>query len=211
MRFQAITQIILVVLSLVMIFTIVRPMFAKIQVNQDEVHRFREAVATAGQFNARLSELRSIANSFSADDLAALELYVPAEIDTLSVSRDIVQIVEQNQMVVQSIGAEELEEPVESENAEMPMPPPVPMDPAMDPAMGMVEGTMLQEEAENSMIKQRFTLEVLGTYEQMKLMLADFERNAYPLRLVELEFTAGAESQLFLFTVVLETYALKFE
>lgn len=226
MRFQAITQILLVGLSLVMIFTIVRPMFETVSANQDEIEKFRNAVNTAGMFNARLSELRARAESFSQEDLSALEAYMPAEIDPLSVSRDIVAIVEENGLVLASIEAGESSEPSTDEGeGMMPTDPGMVdpamdpgMDPAMDPMMGGVDAGMgagLLSEAEKMLVTQAFTLEVLGTYEQMKELLADLERNAYPLRLISLEFGGSEEgeetivSDGYTFTLELETYALK--
>lgn len=209
MRFQAVTQLILVGLSLVIIFTVVRPMFAEIRSNQDEVQKFKQAVNTAGQFNARLTELRNRANDFSPAELSALELYVPAKVDVLSVSRDIVAIAERNDLIVQSVEVDDAEEGVSEEPVTD-----VPLTPSLDPEdpdFQVANQGELNQEVSQSLRTRQFTLQAIGTYDQMKRMLADFERNVYPLRLVEFDFSVGVESQFFVYTVVLETYALNFE
>lgn len=234
MRSQAITQIILVALSLVMIFTIVRPTFESVRTNQDEIAKFREAVNTAGMFNAKLGELRARAESFNRADLEALETYLPAEIDPLAVSRDIVAIVEKNGMALDSIEAGESSADTDEGMVAMGGDPDAAAGTAMagpaDPAMGgdpmMVDPMMagvapgvgmgsLITEAENLLVTQSFTVEVLGTYEQLKTFLADMEQNAYPLRLVNLEFGDGGgegeesvQSDGYSFSLEVETYAL---
>lgn len=203
-----------------MIFTIIRPMFSDIQSSQSEIARYRQAVSTAGQFNAHLNQLRNRANSFSGEDLGALETYVPSSIDQLSVSRDILAIVEENGMVAQAVSADEAEGGTPEEGGEdaalvdgaIPPEDPALVDPAMDPmadpAMAVGAPVSLANEANRSLQKQQFTLEVLGSYDQMKELLIDFERNEYPLRLTEFEFSTDTESDAYAFTIVLETYAL---
>lgn len=198
MRFQAITQIVLVLLSIIMIVTIVRPLFAGIAENQAEIGRFKDAVNAADKFNAQLDALAARANSFSVQQLNALETYLPAAVDPLEVSRDIVAIAEQNQLLVQSVTTTEVPVEVVTKNGS-----------DGDPAL--MEPQTLQEEAERGVVTSRFTLEATGTYDQMKRALADYERNIYPLRLVSLTFTTDAETSILTFSAVFETYALNFE
>lgn len=210
MRFQAVTQIILVVLSLVIIFTLVRPMFADIRTDQDEIARFRQALDTVGQYNARLSELQQQVRSFNPEDIEALETYVPATVDTLAVSRDIQRIAGMNQVTVESIV------PILSESGDTSVR--AAEDPGMetiDPETGMpVEGGnlgSLTAEAGAGLQAHQFAFAGFGTYEQLTAMLADFERNIYPLRLIKLTFAAEAESTVYGISAVLETYALPLE
>ena len=213
MRFLAITQIILVGLSVVIIFTVIRPMFDTIRLNQDEIVKFRQAISTAGEFNTRLTQLRARADSFSARDLEALETYIPPTIDMLSVSRDIALIAQQNGMIINDITAHDVEGSGTEEMAPFdpsaPLPPELAGDPMLDPNAA-VGATSLVDEAERKLVSQTFSVDVLGSYEQMKSLLADFERNVYPLRLVGLEFTndSSDSSDAFVFSLELETYAL---
>lgn len=202
MRFQAVTQIILVVISLVIVFTIIRPMFADIRGNQDEITRFREALDTVGQYNARLGELQQRARSFNTADIEALYLYVPVAVDTLSVSRDIQRIAAMNQIIVESITP--ITDDAPAADGEQ-------MVEIIDPETGLPVGEetrSLAVEAHAGLVSGQFTLAGYGTYEQITAMLADFERNVYPLRLIKLDVTADATAAVYGITAVLETYAL---
>lgn len=201
MRFQAIIQLILVGLSLAMIFFVVRPEFNDVQSAQEEVEKFKNAADTASQFNARLQELQSRAASLSTNNLSALETYLPSSIDTLAVSRDIAAIAEQNQLTVQAISVAESDSNQSGQNQRRGQ--------ATDAAP---ETNSLQDQLARARVTSQFTLEALGTYDQMKAALEDYERNHYPLRLVELEVAPGAgDSQLFTFVATFETYAVQSE
>jgi len=61
----------------------------------------------------------------------------------------------------------------------------------------------------DSLMSQQFEVEVVGTYEQIKAMLSDLERNAYPLKIVEFEFELEeVNASLVQYSLLLETYAL---
>lgn len=187
-----------------MIFTIVRPMFGDIRDDQAEIGRYDEAIEAAGQVNARLSELRARMESFSAEELAALDAYVPGSVDPLSISRDIASIAEQNDLIVISLGQAEQEqsetEEVFNEGEEM-----------FPGETGAPAAVSLAAVAEAALTDRRFEVSVLGSYESIKAMLADLERNEYPLRLVGLTFAPGEGSNLLSANLTIETYALAFE
>lgn len=199
MRFQAITQLILVGVSLVIMFTVIRPMFGEIRAGQDEVQRIQGALDAVGQFNAHLAELRSRAQSFDPVAMRSLLTYVPTEVDPLAVSRDMQRIAELNEVTVISIGIdqsseedEEAAEDPEEEDADAPPP-------------------SLGAEASADLESVRFAFVGVGTYDQITSMLADMERNAYPLRLVSLQFAAAEDMPGYRATAVIETYALPLE
>jgi hypothetical protein len=63
--------------------------------------------------------------------------------------------------------------------------------------------------APSGLYSQTFEVSVVGTYEQMKEMLKDFEQNDYPLRLLNLKFSLDdSSSGLIQYSFTLETYAL---
>lgn len=200
MRSQAIIQLILVGISLVIVFTMIRPLFAEIRADQDDMVRFRTALDTVGQFNARLAELRNRAESFSRADLRALEVYVPTSIDVLSVSRDIERIADVNQMLVQSIT-------VAGQTDDEGVSRATPADPA---SAETDDGTApsLAGEVSEDLVSKQFEFVGFGTYDQITNMLADLERNIYPLRLVSLTLTVDEAADIYQVVAILETYAL---
>ena len=63
------------------------------------------------------------------------------------------------------------------------------------------------------LLSQTFKVEVVGTYEQMKAMLQDIEKNNYPLRITDFEFTVEDDetTDLVQYSLILETFALSAE
>ena len=199
MRYQAGIQIILIIISIVIIYMVIKPKFEEIAVSQDETAKYNDAVNKANEYNAKLQELISRANSMPRTDQVDLDKFLPKEINPTVVARDITNIVEKNGLLMLDITAGNLVSVTVDNTA---------MTDTGEEGMVVFEDA-LSREARNQMNSQIFTLNAGGGYEQMKAMLADFERNAYPLRLVKFSFDASREdSILYRYSIELETYAL---
>ncbi len=198
MRFQAGIQITLLVVAIVIAFSVVKPKIDSIRAEQSEVAAYRVAVENIGTYNQRLQTLTNESNSISAHDRALLWRYLPEEVDATAVARDIANIVSQNRLLLLDIVPSTVE-PVTSETVDDPSM--IPMDSGVLADDGTVTAGIL--------FSQKFQVEVVGTYDQIKSMLRDLERNAYPLRLIEFDFSLeGESSSLIQYSLTLETYAL---
>ena len=220
MRFQAGIQIILLVVSVVIVFTVIKPKFAVISQSQVEAAAYSNAVDNIGQYNARLQDLMNQASSISADDLAALYRYLPEEVDAVAVGRDIANIASDNGLLLLDVtpdDAEVVETEVDAGAYGMAVDPGMVADPSMsDPTMsgdatGFVESSAPTRSL--SLSSQTFDVKVIGTYEDMKMMLQDLERNDYPLQVVEFAFSSTDEDEgdLKEYTLLLRTYSLAFK
>ena len=196
MRFQAGIQIILIVIAVVIVTMVIRPKFAEIQSDQNEIASYGQAVDKADAYNALLQEKLNKANNFPRADRIALDKYLPASIDTARVSRDISNIAKKHGLLVQELSSSEEQTITVSLG-----------DVNVTQNAQRKEGT-LANEAQNELSAKNFTVEVIGGYTQMKLMLQDIERNAYPLHITEFSFDSNGESVLHKFSLKLETYAL---
>lgn len=209
MRFQAGIQIILLITAAVIVFTVIKPKFDSIQQTQVEAVSYQTAVDNIGQYNARLQELVNQARGISAENLSALYRYLPEEIDAVAVGRDIHNIADKNGLLLIDVVAEDLAEVVtETEAVEV-----VPMaDPAVDASADANAGMVMESSAPTKshvLRSQSFKVDLIGTYDSLKSMLQDIEKNDYPLRVVELAFTVDEEgSDLIEYSLVLETYSL---
>lgn len=204
MRFQAGIQITLLIVAIIIAFSVIKPKIESIRADQGEVASYREAIENIGLYNQRLQSLINQANSLSAYDRSVLLRYLPEEVDATLVASDISNIVSANRLLLLDI-IPDLPEAVTVETGE------VINDPnavAMEPTVGVVvDGSVTAPEG--VLMAQQFKVEVVGTYDQMKAMLKDFERNAYPLRLVEFEFELEeGNSNLVQYSLILETYSL---
>jgi len=207
MRFQAGLQIILLVTAVVIVFTVIKPKFDSIREAQVEALSYQSAVDNIGQYNARLQQLTDQAGAISAEELAALYRYLPESVDAVAVGRDINNIADKNGLLLLDVVPKDgVEIVVDAEAAPA-------TDPAVrDPAMMRVEGTYAEGQPSRKssvLMSHAFAVEVIGTYDSMKSMLEDLERNDYPLRVVEFSFGVDEEgSDLVEYSLVLETYSL---
>lgn len=188
MGYRSTVQILLVIISVVIVFTYIRPSFQEMKSVQDETQEYKEALENATTFNQELQRLLSVANSYSSSELRLLERYLPDRVDVIAVMRDIETIVKNNKMALTGLSSE-------LSGTEAYNPTNVP------------QGQANSDTKENSLYVQQFVVETAGTYDQFKLLLQDFERNAYPLEVVRIGFIPG-EGTLYTFSIVLETYAL---
>ena len=199
MRFQASIQILLLIIAVVIVFTVIRPKFAEIQFNQDEIVGYQLALSKAGEYNQRLNELFNRANSIPASQRTDLNRYLPVTLDPTEISRDIENIVNNNELLLVELSATESSDvTVTNPDGEVD-----------DTQPEFVQFSEQISEGTSGLIAQRFSFNAIGTYDQLKTLLQDLERNAYPLRLVELNFQAAEDTPLNQYSITLESYALK--
>ena len=196
MKFQASVQILLIIIDVVVVVTVVRPKFAEIQTNQQEIQRFGNAVEKATQFNQKLQELIDRADGISSLDMIRLNSFLPERIDSVRVSRDVQNIAKTNGLLLENISSSASDGGA------------VTTSDTIGANGEQLNSQSISSEAERDLVIQQFELEVIGSYENLKNMLRDIERNAYPLRLVELTLAAEEESLLHAYEMTLETYAL---
>lgn len=205
MRFQAGIQILLIVISLVIVFTVIKPKFDDISYQQNEMITYQSALNNIGQYNQRLQTLINQAKAMNEEERSSLMRYLPEEIDAVAVGRDIVNIAEQNGLLLMEI------EPSPATLITTSMPDQTVVDPSSAEMEGSVtEGDGTSSSKNGGLYGQKYKLSVVGGYDSMKDFLKDIERNAYPLRLVEFSFEINEEpGQLQKYEMTLETYALK--
>lgn len=192
MGYRSATQIILVILSIIVIFTYLKPEFANLRILQDEVAEYKDAVDRASQFNATLEGLLQTASSFPQKDMQALERYLPTELDTVAVARDIETIARRSGMRLAGIT---IDSQAESSDVQ---------------SVSGADGVSLITAAQMALKPHTFTSTVSGTYESFKDFLVALEYNAYPLEVISLGFTSGEDEDdtTFDYTVTVETYSL---
>jgi hypothetical protein len=197
MRYTLIAQVVIIGLSIGIMFVFIRPMFAEIKVTQDKIFQYSNVVAKASQFNARLQELLSIQNSFSASDRSVLENFIPNEIDVVDVMKNIETIFALSEVTISTLAAQELQVP------------------NIDYTLEVYEGELPQEPP--STIYQDFDVTFNGTYEDVKEVLVLAEANATLLEVVKLKLdpvanndddAPVAEEGEYAFSITFRAYAL---
>lgn len=184
MRYTLITQVALISVSLVIMFTFIKPMYAEIETIQDTLFQYKDAVSKASQFNARLRELIAIRDSFSSTDIAILDNFIPTQIDALAVMKDLETIFSQKEIELTSLTSAEAAAPLTAVTFEDNM--------GFEGDPGL-EGELMYEEEVDTTQQQEFEAKFTGTYEDLKEVLFATESSSMLLEVSELTFAAVEE------------------
>ncbi|MAZ30271.1 hypothetical protein CL655_03240 [bacterium] len=201
MSFKILQQIIILGLAIAAVFLYIQPKFLELRTLQAETSEYAEAVERATEFNQLLNSLLNKVNAISGSDLRAVEQFLPASVDGVAVARDIETIAERNNMIVGNIAFVETSavEPVQRVQEEDFFDPD-----AMDGAADTVP-------LPTTLSRSRFQVSVRGEYDELVGFLEALEANAYPLNVVSLGLSGGADAEaatsLYAFDLVLETYS----
>ncbi len=194
---KLITQAILIVTSITIIMTYVRPAFGEIAEVQDDIARYQSTVSKASELNSALQGLIATEQNIDPSDRNRLQTYLPQSINNVTVMRDI-----QNIFNVMGVRLSALSS-------------------ASDDTIAtpMVEGDEPTTASGQQLVFRDFELSFAGTYEGLKSVLGALEANAYPLEVVNLTFQSstnpteteqnlGLEPGAMQYSLTLRTYAL---
>ncbi len=170
MNSSSLSQFALLIVAVAIIFTYIQPAFADIKLLQDERAEYQDAKDKAADFNMQLNALLAQVQSFRRADVAALETYLPNQIDVVATMADIETIARRNNVQITELVAAETVNPN--------------------------EGVLLDdEEAQLPNVSfQDFEMKLSGGYENVKAMLRDIERNKYLLEIVRMQFGLTEDS-----------------
>jgi len=161
---KSITQIIFLIISVAMIFTYINPTFIAIKDIQDESLQYASAVENASEYNQRLRNLIATSNQFNESDKDALRAYLPTEHDEVSIMADLATISFSAGLGVNEIVSGEV---------------------VMSNSDVVFQGEKIEQTGTSY---QDFSMNVSGTYDQFKELLAILEKNKYMLEVVSAQF-----------------------
>ena len=173
MRHTLITQIVLVSLSLILIFTFLKPSLGTIKTKQDDLFLYKDTIAKVEELNKALQALIATKNAFSEKDLFTLSTFIPEKIDSLKVMRDIESIFTTLKKPLVSLTADEVVAPTKNEEFEF------------ESATALPEAS-----AETATIYQDFDIKFVGTYTDAKSLLSMLEKNETLVEVIELSIGA---------------------
>jgi hypothetical protein len=169
MRFTLITQLVLITISLVIAFAFLKPSFVEIKEKQDELFLYKDTVAKAEEYNRAIQSLIERKNSFSDSDVQNLDTFIPTEIDSLKVMRDIESMFAFVKIPLLTLTPKELVNP---QSADV-----------------IVESQIVAPQpVSTNTTYQDFEVTFIGTYEELKEVLSLSEKNETLLELVSLVF-----------------------
>lgn len=158
------TQIAIVVISVGIVFTYVRPEFAAIGATQDEIAVYQTEREKISQVNTQLSTLVAKMDEVSTEDQRRLNAYIPDYIDEIAVPRDLQFIAEEAGVIFGGASYEGQEDFVSAE--------------------------LTDAELVYFPYAHAFSMNFQASYDQLKTTLRLFENNEYPLEVHDLTVTS---------------------
>ncbi|MBP6881526.1 MAG: hypothetical protein KBC35_02790 [Candidatus Pacebacteria bacterium] len=175
------TQFVMVVLSVGIIFTYIKPAFKEIAVIQSETKIYEEEITKVLSVNSQLSDLQADMESVSVTDKLRLRSYMPDSIDELMIMRDLYLITNKSGTLYKGVLA--------SGN----------------------QGGAQKKKASTTSIdpnQHAFTLSAEGTYAQIKNLFSLLEKNNYPLEIQGVSLSP-AEGGFLIASIDLVTYSFQ--
>jgi len=151
------SQLLMLCVSVAIVLTFIQPKLSEIGEVQDSINVYQKQRDEIVTVNSQLAVLVSEFENISPDDKARLINYMPDEVDTLAVVRDLFLISKQANVLY-----------VDSEYA------------------GLVGRDRRNDQSESndmSPVAHQFNLSVEGTYRQIKDLLSLMQVNDYPLEI----------------------------
>lgn len=155
------TQIIMVVISVAIIITYIKPGLSEATSTQDDIVVYQKGTESVSEVNDQLATLVSRLEGVSVEDQRRLLTYMPDKIDHISVLRDLLLISIESGATYKNSS---YSEGGKTRDANSP--------------------------AVNMPAKNVFSLQVDGTYDQLKKLLGLMEKNDYPLEITDLNISS---------------------
>jgi hypothetical protein len=159
------TQIVMVIMSVGIIFTYVKPSLSATANVQEDIVRYQEELEGVVSVNSRLSGLVSEMESVSNEDMRRLVTYMPDAIDEISVSRDLLLITKEAGVLFKDVAYHEGRDSNRSTKNKAAV-------------------------SEDFPTPYAFQLSIQGTYAQVKNFFSLLERNNYPIEVHEISVGA---------------------
>ncbi len=190
---QTITQILLLIISGIAVFTMIVPTFKTIGETQKETDEYSQAIDSAFATNERLNALVRETESLSQQEKYRINRFIPPTVDPIRTANDLETLTEKHKLfliTISVIDEEEMEDPVATSNA-----------------IGEDFGSGSDNQTIGSIGYNDFELVVAGTYDQFKSFLADIESSAQLFEVQSINFQS-TDSDIIQFNTVIRTFGL---
>lgn len=165
-------QVILAGVALALVVIYVEPTFKNIGELQSQIDRYQEEINKINDTNTLLRNLASQIEEIPEAKQRALLTYMPDKIDKVAVSRDIFNLAEAAGLEVEGIKAEEKKTTNQIQ-----------------------EVSSLTEKYLTPPVPSKFTVNLKGGYEDLKVFLKSLEISNYPLEIGNLDVSSPGINQ----------------
>jgi len=189
MSFKVIQQLVIISVAIGLVFLYIQPQLEVIQLKQNEVAQYTDAVNQANAFNQELNSKLNQINSISSVDFARVDRFLPFSIDSVAVARDIESLARRNDLIVNTITTQAIESNVSVNRIQ---------EDEFDEFGELINDSATNRNLAGQLTGMQFTLQAVGTYDTFVSFLAATEANAYPLEIINLTVSSpnsdGTES-----------------
>jgi Tfp pilus assembly protein PilO len=166
-------QIVMAGLAIGIVILYIQPAFVRIGTTQDAIDQYQTEIEKVSEVNNKLTELINQVNTISAADQRDLLIYMPNEVDNISVSRDIYNLASASNVTLVDVnGTEERQKTTDN---------------ALESEKAVAEALP---------VPHSFSVSISGSYENIKSFLSKLEQSNYPLEVHDLEIAASALEEL---------------
>lgn len=189
-------QIVMVVIAGAIAWMYIKPTIAEIRLTQDEIVKYRAELDKVTATNQLLATKLNTVNAVPINQVDALQRFLPEDIDTVAIYKDLVAIADQSQVSITAIAGGDLGTGEE------------------DGRQTVSDEEVVGETAAITNTKSHsFTLTVNGTYDDIKVFLDALNVSNYPLYVDAVTFTSdeevGLSAEMTLTTYTLDVKALE--
>ncbi len=163
-------QVVMAGLAIAIVFLYIQPAFLRIGETQDAIDQYKNERQKVTEVTNQLNQLIEKVNSISATDQRDLLVYMPNKIDNISVSRDIYNLASAAQVDLTSVNY------IENKRVDI--------------------GEEEEVIKEALPIPHRFSVNINGSYEDIKKFLGLLEQSNYPLEVHILEVAPSLLNKL---------------
>ncbi|MEY3784425.1 MAG: hypothetical protein RLZZ230_747 [Candidatus Parcubacteria bacterium] len=180
------TQIGMLIISVGIIFTYIKPEFVKIGEVQDLISEYQIQGTKVLSVNSKLSDYVSRIDTRSAEEQRRLKNYIPDTVDSVVVLRDLYLMTKQAGVIY--VDAEYQESNTKTSSR--------------------ASNNEVTDNNSKLPLAHPISLSVEGTYDQIKIMLNLLEHNNYPLQISTLSMSSS-ESGMMKADIELNTYSYR--
>lgn len=173
------SQITIIVVAVLIVITYIKPELERTKSLQDKISVYKDEQKKVADVNTKLENLKADMDNVSESDKIRLLKYMPNTVDTIAVPRDITFITESTGVILKDVKS----------------------DGDTQAAVGEAVDVMSALPLTHS-----FSVDIEGSYEQIKQTLEAFEKNEYPLEVYDLKITKQ-EGGFLDATIKLNTYS----
>lgn len=183
--FRTLTPFISLGLAVVVYFFFTQPIFGEITLVKEEIKKYETAIDKAGEVENRLRSLVAIKNNLTPVELDRLEALIPTEIDEIKLMADLKDMARKQNILFGNVEVERGEEPAPVSASE-----------------GIGDGITYE-----SLYYSEIKFSLIGSYEQLKLMIQNIEKSMAFMEITGISFEEGSVSLMQL-DMAVRLYAL---